>query len=418
MVDWAGLLNPVEGGWQMGGGTSAGLLGANSQLYPYLGDIGAGLLASSGPSLAPQGGLGARFGGAMQYAGQRQGERLQNETRRMALSQAAEQRKAEAKFRELMAAGGDPVALKSAAGEAYPELVAKSLFPQPLDPDTQVRIMEIQQRMRETGAASGTPSAATARAVGTLADVFDTAEKEGNPFAPGGAFSSQGLLAKAGLSAPETVKGLPDAWLKPFGDPATLKRQAGQALLIDKETQTITQNLTQLADKGTGRSATAINNLNTSLGVGNTPIPVRRNAILGALEAVIDDVEARGVEVEPEWYKLRERLREQTKDITKGGEAGNAAFNVQPTSPPLPVTAPPGFSGIATPPPGAVEAAGGPAAPAPLVPPRPVTTLPLNAQGIPTFNRKADLDRAEKAGRLKGVTAIELNGKTYDWVPE
>jgi hypothetical protein len=47
-----------------------------------------------------------------------------------------------------------------------------------------------------------------------------------------------------------------------------------------------------------------------------------------------------------------------------------------------------------------------------------VTTLPLNAQGIPTFNRKADLDRAEKAGRLKGVTAIELNGKTYDWVPE
>ena len=45
-------------------------------------------------------------------------------------------------------------------------------------------------------------------------------------------------------------------------------------------------------------------------------------------------------------------------------------------------------------------------------------SLPRNAAGIPTFARKIDLDRAEKAGKLKGVTSIELMGKTYDWQPE
>jgi hypothetical protein len=414
MVDWTSLTTPVEGGWQMGGaGTSAGLLAPNSGLYPYLGDIGAGLLAASGPSLAPQGGLGARLGGAMTYAGQRQGERILNDARRAEIARNTREEKGYAaladwaKKNPLLAA--DPASLKAAALSFAPELAAKSLLAGGMSPLETLLANQQLETARTTSQSNALALEQDYSALRTNYRQQDAALKALDTLdsIPGGSalLNSPAVVeaVTSGMGINEFTKKLAETGGSAvYGIPkADLPRVLSAAYTVNKAIKNISTN-TQRAVASQASQA-------EGLGVG-APIDVRREIFKG-----LKDETERMLKTNPNW-SIPETHRYEFEGPEKTQEAA------APTSPAAPAATPsigyssgaPGGGIVPQPasvyrplPPPAAQAGAGPGAPTPLVPPAPAprkvpTTVidPATNAPAPTFPREADGRRGVPKGGL------------------
>ena len=382
------------------GGPDGGGLAEN-----YLFNLGTGLLAQSGPSLQPRS-VGQSIGAASQYASQAQSQAQENKMRRAQLGLLAEEQAGRKALQDWIAAnpGASDADLMGAAMQFMPEMAIKSRLGSALSPSDQINLltarMQLEAAMANSKAemaATTTPAGVVARSVESLADTFDRAEVSDNPFAPGQMFSSSGLLGQAGLT-PENVSSLPNIALSQFGDPAKIRAQAADAISIDKDTAALSQSLQGLAAQaGTGgRSATAIQQMQTALGGGNVPISVRRKVIAGALDTVIEDLEQKDIPIDQDWYGLQKRLRKQNQEY-EARASQTLGFQ----------------NGRLVPQPPTVRT--------PLAPRKPRTTNtytdPNTGAQTPRFRSLAEFERNEKAGKLKGAGRVVVNINGVDtWV--
>ena len=143
-TDWSAWTQPAFGG-------EGGLLG---NPWQYIGDLGAGLLANSGPSFEPQGGFGARLGKGMQYANAMNSERTMNDARRQAMLSEAKEQQGLQLFQNWMAANGDATDEEklTAAMSFVPNLALKSWITNATDPLRLLQVQSAQQGMEEKGA--------------------------------------------------------------------------------------------------------------------------------------------------------------------------------------------------------------------------------------------------------------------------
>lgn len=126
-TDWSAWSNPMWG---------------DTSPWAYIGDLGAGLLAASGPSFEPQGGFGARLGKGMAYANQMQGERVMNDARRQAMQAEAKELQGLQLFQNWMRAhpDADDNTKLSAAMSFVPNLALKSWITNATDP---LRLLQV-----------------------------------------------------------------------------------------------------------------------------------------------------------------------------------------------------------------------------------------------------------------------------------
>lgn len=420
-IDWGSGFSPPASG---------GLLGANP--YQYLGDLGFGLLAASGPSLQPQGGLGARIGRAGMYANERQDQGLLNEARRQGIASTAREQQGLQDIQKW--ATENPNATEdqfaAAATRYMPELAIKARLGSYLDPKdrlqmaqiaatsqlTQAQLAKLQQEQEDVKAQAVTEPTQTLGNIGAIADASERLDKANSIFQPGGLIEKFGGLdvAAGGLMAAE---------LAGIGGETTkqLVNQVTDAQNVNKATAALAQSL-QGAVGSSSRSAYALRNIQTALGQ-NMIWPAKRRILLENLQVVFTDAEAQGLDKKIPNYaaskELYDRLKAQDDAFTKRNEPqqDTAAPAGAPAAPPQ-AAAPGGVPGFSMfPQAGAAPPAAGlgipPVSPAPAAAAPPAAMPPVDQ--LKRYPRKADGQRAAGPGGYfiapddKGVLSVWQN---------
>jgi hypothetical protein len=395
--DWSAWTNP-----------GSGLLG---NPWQYIGDLGAGLLANSGPSFEPQGGFGPRLGRGMQYANAMQGERTMNDARRQAMAMEAKEMQGMSLLQAWMAEHTDatPQEQLQAAMQFMPQTTLKGMVTNMSNPLLTIEALRAKTDLEAAGTKSQadalelekdytalrgnyTQQYAARTALDYLASVPGAEALLNSPTITGIATTGQGAVAGIGGFL---QKGLEAGGELLYGIPKAEQKKVLSAIYTVKKAMDNISTNTQraVASQALGREGLVV------------PHRCGRTSSTGC------SMRHAASGTNKKWSSRRSRrntrgTRGAAAGLQRRGDASGYATTT-PThgvqngqlveQPPTQISPPAAQAG---------------AAPAPKA----TGSLTLNAQGIPTFKREADMLRAEQNGWLKGYKSIELNGKIYDWV--